>query len=304
MLTPIFDEENQLRGFTKIARDITERKQAEVAVREAAVRLKAIVDTAADGIITIDEHGTVESINPAAERIFGFPRPEVVGRNVSMLMSAADRNNHGRYIENYLRGGPPKIIGTIREVVGRRQDGTTFPMELSVGESRLGERRIFTGIVRDITAYKKAVEERTRLLAELEAERALLKDADQRKDQFLAVLAHELRNPLAPISNAAQIMKIEGLGGPNFRWSVEVIESQVKQMTRLIDDLLDVSRITRGKVVLQKEPVALRQVVELAVAASRPLIQECRHHLTVELPPDPVVLEVDPARWRRCSPTS
>jgi PAS domain S-box-containing protein len=295
-LMPILDEKNQLRGFTKIARDITERKQAEEAVREAAVRLKAIVDTAVDGIITIDEHGTVESINPAAERIFGYPRADVVGRNVAMLMTEGDREHHASSIENYLRGEPPKIAGTIREVVGRRHDGTTFPMELSVGESRLGDRKIFTGIVRDITAYKKAARERTQLLAELEAERALLKEADQRKDQFLAVLAHELRNPLAPISNAAQIMKVDGLRGANFRWSLDVIESQVKQMTHLIDDLLDVSRITRGKIVLQKAPVALGEVVDLAIEATRPLLQECRHHLTVELPPTPVQLDVDAAR--------
>jgi PAS domain S-box-containing protein len=295
-LAPIIDEDDQLRGYTKIARDITERKEAEEAVREAAVRLKAIVDTAADGIITIDARGAVESFNPAAELIFGYARSEVLGSNVSMLMNEYHRTGHDRYIENYLQGGPPKIIGTIREVEGRRHDGTTFPMELSIGESHLGERRIFTGIVRDITAYKRAVEERTRLLAELEAERVHLKDNDQRKDQFLAVLAHELRNSLAPISNAAQIMKTEGIGGSNFRWSVEVIESQVKQMTRLVDDLLDVSRITRGAIVLRKEPVMLQEVVDLAINASQPLIHECRHSLTIRLPPTPVTLRADVAR--------
>ena len=123
-----------------------------------------------------------------------------------------------------------------------------------------------------------------------------LKEADQRKDQFLAMLAHELRNPLAPISNAVQIMKVQGLSGPNFDWSVKVIEDQVKHMTRMVDDLLDVSRITRGKVVLQKEPVELAMVVDLAVEASRPLIEDCHHRLTVTLPEHPVLLEVDPAR--------
>jgi signal transduction histidine kinase/ActR/RegA family two-component response regulator len=123
-----------------------------------------------------------------------------------------------------------------------------------------------------------------------------LKEADQRKDQFLAMLAHELRNPLAPISNAVQIMKVQGLKGPNFDWSVKVIEDQVKHMTRMIDDLLDVSRITRGKVVLQKEPVELETVVSLAVEASRPLIEDCQHRLTVALPERPVPLEVDAAR--------
>ena len=131
-----------------------------------------------------------------------------------------------------------------------------------------------------------------------------LKDADQRKDQFLAMLAHELRNPLAPISNAVQIMKVEGLNGPNFQWSIKVIEDQIKHMTRMVDDLLDVSRITRGKVDLQKEPIELEVVVELAVEASRPLIEDYQHRT------DRRAARPSRARWRstrrgwpRCSPT-
>jgi signal transduction histidine kinase len=129
-----------------------------------------------------------------------------------------------------------------------------------------------------------------------------LKEADERKDQFLAMLAHELRNPLAPISNAAQIMKVEGLNGPNFQWSVRVIEDQVKHMTRMVNDLLDVSRITRGKVVLQKEPIELEMVVDLAVEASRPLIEDCNHHLTVTLPLTPCSWK-STRGWPRCSAT-
>jgi PAS domain S-box-containing protein len=282
VVTPIFDEDNKLRGFTKIARDITERKQAEEAVREAAVRLKAIVETAVDGIITIDDHGLVESMNPAAERIFGYTHEEVVGQNIAILMAEPERDQHSHYLAEYLRTGHQKIIGTIREVRGKRKDGWVFPMELAVSETRLGVRRIFTGIVRDITVFKKAIED--------------LKDADQRKDQFLAMLAHELRNPLAPISNAVQIMQLEGPNGANFRWSTEVIDDQIKHMTRMVDDLLDVSRITRGKVDLQKETIALADVVDLAIEASRPLVEDYHHELTVSLPSEPLLVNVDPAR--------
>ena len=139
---------------------ITERKQAEEAVREAAVRLKAIVETAVDGIITIDEQGIVESMNSAAERIFGYTHDEIVGQNIAMLMSEPERDEHSHHLEEYLRTGRQKILGTIREVRGRRKDGSLFPMELAVSETRLGVRRIFTGIVRDITDFKKAIEER------------------------------------------------------------------------------------------------------------------------------------------------
>jgi CheY-like chemotaxis protein len=110
------------------------------------------------------------------------------------------------------------------------------------------------------------------------------------------MLAHELRNPLAPISNAVQIMRVEGPNGPNLLWSTEVISEQIKHMTRIVDDLLDVSRITRGTVVLQVEPIELERVVELAVQASRPLLDDYKHELHVSLPQHPVVMEVDPAR--------
>jgi PAS domain S-box-containing protein len=283
VLAPIFDEESKLRGFTKICRDITERKEAEIAVREAAVRLKAIVDTAVDGIITIDENGIVESMNLAAERLFGFGRDEVIGANVKMLMPEPYRDEHDGYLAAYLTTGQKRIIGSGREVVGRRKDGSTFPMELAVSETRLGTRRIFTGIVRDITERKRLEDE--------------LKGADERKNHFLAMLAHELRNPLAPISNAVQIMRIEGPNGPNHEWSIDVIAAQIKQMTRIVDDLLDLSRINRGKVVLQREPVELAQVVELAVQASRPQLDDYRHELRVSLPAGPIVLELDRARF-------
>jgi PAS domain S-box-containing protein len=282
VISPIFDDENRLRGFTKIARDITDRKVAEEKVREAAVRLKAIVDTAVDGIITFDDSGIVESVNPAAERIFGYNHAEMVGRNLAMLMPDPEQSELTSYLESYQRTGEQNILGAIREVRGQTGDGSIFPMELAVSETRLGTRRIFTGIVRDI-GERKHMEH-------------ALKDADSRKDQFLAMLAHELRNPLAPISNAVQIMQVEGAAGKSFRWSLKVIEDQVKHMTRMIDDLLDVSRITRGKVDLQKERISLATVIELAVEASQPIIESYDHRLSITLPERPVDLEVDPSR--------
>jgi PAS domain S-box-containing protein len=272
VLAPIFDEDSKLRGFTKIARDITQRKQAE----------EAIVDSAVDGIITIDEAGTVESMNLAAERMFGFPRDEVLGSNIKMLMPPPYRLEHDQYLAAYLSTGQKRIIGSGREVMGLRKNGATFPMDLAVSETRLGPRRIFTGIVRDITE-RKAMEQE-------------LREDDQRKDHFLAMLAHELRNPLAPISNAVQMIRIEGPESANFAWSIDVIAEQIKHMTRIVDDLLDVSRITRGKVALQSELSELKRIIEMAVQASRPLMEEYNHKLSLTLPDDSVMLEVDPAR--------
>lgn len=127
----------------------------------------AIVQNAVDGIITIDEAGIIEYFNPSAERIFGYSASEVTGRNVSMLMPSPYREEHDAYLYRYMSSGNATIVGLVREVVGRRKDGTVFPMELSVSEVHLGERRIFTGIVHDITRRKQAEMEKNRLLRDL-----------------------------------------------------------------------------------------------------------------------------------------
>jgi len=123
-----------------------------------------------------------------------------------------------------------------------------------------------------------------------------LKEADRRKDEFLAVLSHELRNPLAPVRNAVGILKLRSPDEPELRWAREIIERQVHQMTRLIDDLLDVSRITQDRLELRREPVALAQVLQEAVEMSRPLITQEGHDLDVSVPADPVLLNADGAR--------
>lgn len=129
------------------------------AVRDGAERLRAILDTAVEGIITIDEGGIVESFNLAAERIFGYAADEVIGRNVKLLMDAPHRAQHDDYIEHYLRTGEARIIGIGRETFGRRKDGTLFPMDLAVSEVRLSDRRVFTGFIRDITERKRLEKE-------------------------------------------------------------------------------------------------------------------------------------------------
>ena len=125
-------------------------------LRDSAERLRAILETAVEGIITIDERGIIESFNLAAERIFGYKADEVIGRNVSMLMPSPHREQHDAYLGNYLHTGHAKIIGIGREIVARRKNGTVFPMDLSVSEVRLADRRLFTGFIRDITERKEA----------------------------------------------------------------------------------------------------------------------------------------------------
>jgi two-component system sensor kinase FixL len=129
------------------------------ALAESEKRLRAILDTAVEGIVTIDERGIIDSVNPATERIFGYTAAELVGRNISMLMPEPYRSGHDGYLKAYLQTGQRKIIGIGREVVGLRKNGTVFPMDLSVSEVRLGERRLFTGMIRDITDRRRLEKE-------------------------------------------------------------------------------------------------------------------------------------------------
>ena len=149
------------------------RSTSEQALFESEARTRAILDAAVDAIITIDEDGHVESMNPAAERLFGYPASEVIGQNVKMLMPEPYRHEHDGYLHNYLTTGHKKIIGIGREVVGLRKDGTTFPMHLAVSELQLGDRRMFTGIARDITDLRSAI----RQLEDSEARTRAILDA-------------------------------------------------------------------------------------------------------------------------------
>jgi PAS domain S-box-containing protein len=585
---PIRDGHGHVIGCVLVFRDITERRRADQQVADEKARIESIVNHVIDGIIAIDENGSVEAFNPAAERLFGYKAAEVIGQNVKMLMPEPFHSEHDGYLANYRRTAQAKIIGIGREVEGHRKDGSTFPMDLAVSEFWLGKRRYFTGLVRDITERKKAeqalrysemryrslvsiladvpwlanpageligphtehykftgtTEEQnsgegwannihpddrervkglwrhavetgtyyenrgqiwhagsqsyhyyvgraipvrnddgtirewvgaitdiheqklaeealrqseqrlteeleaisrlhalsTRLLAVVDVHTALddllenaivtcdadfgniqlynpqikaleivaqrgfkqdfldyfrtvrvddgsacaqamqtgehciiedvqkdpafephrsiaaaadfrgihstplkgrnngvigmlsvhfrqphrssereqhfldlyarhaadlmertrfeeaLKEADRRKDEFLAMLAHELRNPLAPIRNGLQLMRLAQNDAATVEQARTLMERQFSQLVHLVDDLMDVSRISRGMIELRKQPVEIVTVVSSAVEASRPLIEQMGQELTVTTPKQPVVVEADLTR--------
>jgi PAS domain S-box-containing protein len=142
--------------FYAEAREITDRKRAESALQASEARLRAILNSAVDAILTIDARGIIDNVNPATEKMFGYAAGEMEGKNVSLLMSAPHSAHHDGYIRRYLQSGVAKVIGTGRETLARRRDGRTFPIDLTVGELRLGERVLFTGIIRDISVRKAA----------------------------------------------------------------------------------------------------------------------------------------------------
>jgi sigma-B regulation protein RsbU (phosphoserine phosphatase) len=150
-ISQIRDASGEAIGYVGIQRDISDRKRAERRLAESEARIRAIVETAVDGIITIDERGIIETCNPAVENLFGYLREELIGRNVSLLMPSPEREEHDGYLIRYSQTRQPKIMGSGGEVRGRRKDGTIFPLDLAISETRLGERCFYTGIVRDAT---------------------------------------------------------------------------------------------------------------------------------------------------------
>ena len=191
------DEDETL--FVGIVHDISARANVETELRRSEAHLRSIIEAAPDAVIVIDEHGRVETFSPTAERLFGYASAEIVGKNVSCLMPSPHRELHDGYLARYLRTGERRIIGIGRIVVGMRKDGSTFPMELSVGELNTDGRRLFTGFVRDLTERQT----REKRLQELQDELVHVARLSE-MGQMASALAHELNQPLAAISNYLQ----------------------------------------------------------------------------------------------------
>jgi PAS domain S-box-containing protein len=182
------------RVYVALILDMTERRRSEHAARVSSERLHAVVEAAADGIITIGESGTIQTVNPAVARIFGYPQDLLIGRDVSVLMPEPYRGRQGRYLRSVFAAGDRRIIGVGREVLGRRKDGTTFPLELTISEAEVEGERIFTGTVRDITE-RKQIQERERQLIWEQAAREAAERA-QREATFLVEISEALASSL------------------------------------------------------------------------------------------------------------
>ncbi len=239
--------------------DITQRKRAEQALVAGEARFRAILDACIEGIITIDEGGIVESVNPAGARLFGYAPQELIGQNVKVLMPESFRKAHDSYVANYLKTGRKKIIGSGREVLAQRKDGTTFPIELGVSEVTLGNRRLFTGIARDISERYKI---------------------EQMRKEFCSIASHELRTPLTNMSLSLDLIARgeDRELPPHIKTMIDIARRSSERLTRLVNDLLDIHKFEAGEMALHIKPLKLMPLVEEATEASRAYAEQCGVH--------------------------
>ena len=225
-VSPIFDADGRVVGASAIGRDITESKRVQAALRASEERYRSIIDSAVDAIMVIDSRGQVEAFNAAAQQLFGFSEQELLGHNVNILMPQPYHDEHDRYMGRYLATGEKRIIGIGREVTGRRKDGSTFPLHLSVGEMTIDGEKKFTGILHDLTA-------RVQLESQLREHAALT-----RLGEMAAVVAHEVKNPLTGIRGAVQIIGSRLPAGSRDAEVIKEIVSRIDALNDLMKDLL------------------------------------------------------------------
>lgn len=275
--------------------DITERKAAEAELIEyrehlealvamATTEVQAIVHTAVNGVISIDASGAIRVFNPAAERLFGWRAEEVIGKNVSLLMPEPFASEHDGHIKRYLQTNQSNILGTEREVVARRKDGSVFPANLAVGHGIISEaqrRHIFVGFIADISQQKQ-VEQELRLAKEA-AEAAAKAKAD-----FLANMSHEIRTPMNTVIGFAEVALQNKELPPDVREHIRTILSSGRHLLNIINDILDFSKIEAGKVELESVcfnlPFAVQETLQTIGLRASEKGLKIELHLAPDLP--------------------
>jgi PAS domain S-box-containing protein len=281
VITALVDAQGVLQGFGKVTRDLTERNRQEQAQRQSEERFRMLVEAVKDhAIFMLDVQGRVESWNGGAVAVTGHASADVVGLHWSLFYTPADveAGRPAQDLERSLKEGRVECEGW-----RLRRDGSTFWSHSAITPvfDGHGSLRGFAVVLRDMTERRRVAE---------------LEQSTRRMSEFLAMLAHELRNPLAPIRNAVGIMQMHTQLDPPLAQCRDIIDRHLRDLTRLVDDLLDVGRIANGKLLLKRERLDFRDVVRRSAEAARPLTEERRQRLTVEWPESRVELDGDDTR--------
>lgn len=273
--SPIRNDLGEAIGAVLVFRNVTERNKAS----EAQALLAAIVESSEDAIVSKTLDGIIRSWNAGAQRLFGYAPDEAIGRPITLIIPNDRQDEEHEIIARVSRGERVEHFETVRVT----RQGRLIDISLSISPVRDSAGRIVgaSKVARDITERKRA--------------EAALREADQRKDQFIALLAHELRNPLAPLRNGLQVMRLSK-DAHAVASAREMMDRQLAHMVRLIDDLLDISRVRENKMELRRSRVLLKDVISSAVETARPAIDESGHELFISLPAEPIFLDADLTR--------
>jgi PAS domain S-box-containing protein len=269
------DDEGRPERMVGVCLDVTDRKRAEEKFRLA-------LEAAPAAVIMVDQRGTIVLVNALTEHVLGYPRGELVGQSIDRLVPSRFRSGHAEFRAGFFVDSRQRPMGAGRDLYALRKDGSEVPVEIGLSPMDTADGRFVLAAVTDITARKRA--------------EVALQEADRHKDEFLAMLAHELRNPLGAIANAAQLLKQLGPPTGNMRWARDVIDRQAAHLARIVEDLLDVTRISRGQIVLRREPVPLAAAVALTLETARPLFEARRQRFTSAVPAEPIWVDGDTTR--------
>jgi PAS domain S-box-containing protein len=296
----LYDSEGKATSMIGITFDVTERKRAEEELRVSQAQLTNMIGSAMDAIITIDANQRVMIFNAAAEKMFCCPAHEAIGHSIDRFIPERFHAAHRGHIRAFEETGvTDRSMGALGALFGFRADGHEFPIEASISQIEVKGEKLFTVILRDITERKRAEHEHEQLLSSAHAARTEAELANRTKDEFLATVSHELRTPLNAMVGWARMLRAGKLDEDKVNHAIEIIDRNAKAQAKLIEDILDVSRIVAGKVRLDPLPVELRQIIEAAVDSIRPAADSKQVQLKLDLDSAMGMVSGDPARLQQ-----